>query len=98
MLCDVCFDFWISSDVALLFVYFSNIAQPTVLKALVTITVDFGKNWILPSKLTQIAADYASRQSHIEGLQNRLNDYGSSAQRQLDNYAHDVKWLKFIAW
>ncbi|WP_341753001.1 MULTISPECIES: hypothetical protein [unclassified Candidatus Tisiphia] len=40
----------------------------------------------------QIAADYASRQSHIEGLQNRLNDYGSSAQRQLDSYAHDVKW------
>ncbi|MCC8372022.1 MAG: hypothetical protein LN568_04720 [Rickettsia endosymbiont of Pseudomimeciton antennatum] len=40
----------------------------------------------------QIAADYASKQSHIEGLRNKLNDYSSSAQRQLDSYAHDLKW------
>lgn len=40
----------------------------------------------------KITADYTERQKHIEGLQNKLRDYGSSAQSQLDSYAHDVKW------
>ncbi|WP_425363404.1 hypothetical protein [Candidatus Tisiphia endosymbiont of Hybos culiciformis] len=44
------------------------------------------------NRAEQIETDYASRQSRIEGLQDKLRSYSGSAQSQLDSYAHDVKW------